>query len=347
MFGFIPVGKRFSTAIGVDLGTGNTLVHLRGKGIVLNEPSVVAVSTEDRTVRAVGLEAKRMLGRTPASVEAVRPIRDGVIAEVSLVEEMLRLFLKRVIRNRLAGLRVRVVVAVPTGLTALERRAIRSSALAAGATEVHLVPEPIAAALGVGYAVDTPTGHMLVGIGGGTTEIGVVALGGLLYGASIRVGGDRIDRAIAAHVRRAYGLLIGEPTAELVKIQLGAIEEEGGDGAEGERVVEVRGRDLVSGLPTRIALRSADVREAIQEPVQQIVAGVLRALEATPPELAADIIERGITLTGGGALLAGLDRLIERHAGVPVRVAEDPLTCVVRGTARIVDDFDRFAALVA
>lgn len=340
MFGFIPAVKNFSIDVGVDLGTGNTLVHIRGRGIVLNEPSVVAVGTMDGSIRAIGFNAKRMLGRTPETIEAIRPLRDGAIADVTLAEEMLRRFLKQAIQRRIPIGRFRVVVAVPTGLTDLERRAIRTSALAAGARKVHLVPEPIAAAIGVGLEVDTPEGHVLADIGGGTTQIGIVALGGILYGSCTRVAGDALDQAIAAYVRKQYGLLIGDATAEAIKIELGAV------GPEDEvRKAALRGRDLVSGLPKSIELTSTDVRAAIEEPVQHIVDEILRGLEKAPPELASDIVDRGIILTGGSAQLRGLDRLIAQQASVPVHVAEDPMTCVVRGTARIIEDFDRFAKL--
>ncbi|HEX7118211.1 MAG TPA: rod shape-determining protein [Longimicrobiales bacterium] len=340
MFGIIPVSRRFTSAVGVDMGTGNTRVHVRGRGIVLNEPSVVAVGTTDRVVKAVGLDAKRMLGRTPGTLAAIRPLRDGAIADVTLAEEMLRRFLRRAIRRWHRAAWVQVVVAVPTGLTALERRAIESSAAAAGAREVRTVPEPVAAAIGMGLSVETAEGHVVVDVGGGTTQIAVIALGSILSGASIRVGGGRLDQAIAAHIRRHYGLVIGEQTAEQVKIRLGAA----GDGEEA-RTMTVSGRDLVSGLPKSIEVDSGDVREAIREPVQQIVDAVIRALEKSPPELAADIVDRGIVLAGGSAMLGGLDRLIARAAGVPVRVAEDPMTCVVRGAARIVEDFERYRRL--
>ncbi|HEX6940961.1 MAG TPA: rod shape-determining protein [Longimicrobiales bacterium] len=340
MFGIIPVSRRFTTSVGVDMGTGNTLVHVRGEGIVLNEPSVVAVDTVDRTVKAVGLDAKQMIGRTPGRLEAIRPLRDGAIADVTLAEEMLRRFLRRAIHRWHRAAWVHVVVAVPTGLTVLERRAIEASALAAGARAVHTVPEPIAAAIGIGLDVDTAEGHVVVDIGGGSTQIAVMALGGILSGASVRVGGDRLDRAIAAHIRRNYGLVIGEASAEQVKIRLGAAEL----GPEA-RTTTVSGRDLVSGLPKTIVVDAADVQEAIREPIQQMVDAVIQALEKAPPELAGDIVDRGITLAGGGALLTGLDRLIARAAGVPVRVAADPMTCVVRGTARIVEDFERYRGL--
>ncbi len=342
MFGFIPLARRLTSAIGVDMGTGNTRVHVRGRGIVLNEPTVVAVGTNDRSIRAIGHDAKEMLGRTPEAIEAVRPLRDGAIADASLAEEMLRLFLRRAVKRRIPVARVSVVVSTPTGITDLERRAIESSAIAAGAHRVHMIPEPIAAAIGVGMPVDTPTGHVLVDIGGGTTKIAIIALGGILYGKSIRVGGDALDRSIASYIRKHHGLLIGEASAERVKIQAGAA-------VRGlvDRTVSVRGRDLVSGLPRSVELTSDDVWEAIQEPVQQIVDAVLRALENSPPELAADIVDRGITLTGGGALLRGLDKLIAQHTSIPVQVADEPLTCVVRGTARVVDEFEHFTWLYA
>ncbi|HET9985697.1 MAG TPA: rod shape-determining protein [Longimicrobiales bacterium] len=327
----------WSNDVGVDLGTGNTLVHVRGRGVVVNEPSVVAVQRSDRSVRAIGLEAKRMLGRTTADVQAIRPLRDGVIADVDIAEAMLRRFLKQAMPRRIRATRPRVVVGVPSGITELERRAVRSSAAAAGAREVYMIAEPIAAAIGVGMAVDTPTGNMVIDIGGGTTEIAVMSLGGIVADASIRVAGDEMDQAIMVYARKQHNLLIGEATAETIKMHLGCAIPD-----PEIRDMEVRGRDLVSGIPRGATFNSHEVCECIQEPIQTIIDAVGRALEITPPELAADIIDRGIVMCGGGALIRGLDTAIERRMGVPVRVAEEPLMAVVRGTAAILDNFERY-----
>ena len=323
--------------VGVDLGTCNTLVHVRGRGVVVNEPSVAAVRRSDRSVQAVGLEAKRMLGRTGSDMQAIRPLQGGVIADVDVAEAMLRRFLRRATPWKMRRPRPRLVVGVPSGITEMERRAVRSSAEAAGAQELYMVAEPIAAAIGIGEPVDTPVGTMVVDIGGGTTEIALIALGGIVADASIRIAGDVMDRAIVLHARRQHSLLIGESTAELTKIGLGTAILE-----ENPRVMEVRGRHLVSGLPRAIEMNSTEIGRAIHEAVQAIVAAVVRALEQSPPEFAIDIVDRGIVLTGGGALLPGLPELIHRRTNLPVRVADDPLTCVVRGTAAILDDLERY-----
>jgi len=340
VFGIL-INGRIGTDMGVDLGTGNTLVHVRGQGIVLNEPSVVAVQRGSRSVCAIGMDAKRMLGRTTEHVLPVRPVRGGAIADVDLAEEMLRRFLRRARARRRISTRPRVVVGVPSGITEMERRAVRSSATAAGAKQVYMLPEPLAAAIGIGLPVDTPTGNMIVDIGGGTTEIAVIALGGIICETSIRIAGDDMDAAIVAYVRKHYGLLIGEPTAEAAKIELATAIDDGEP-----RTTSVSGRDLVSGLPRCIELSSDDVREAIREPIRQIVAAVTRALELTPPELAADVVDHGIVMTGGGACIRGIDTLIERRTGVRVRVDPDPLTSVVRGTAAILDDMPRYRSML-
>jgi rod shape-determining protein MreB and related proteins len=323
--------------IAVDLGTANTLIYVKGEGIVLNEPSVVAVGRGTGGIKGIGLEAKRMLGRTPEGIMAVRPLKDGVIADVDITEMMLRHFLRSVTSKRIFRMKPRVIVGVPSGITELERRAVRSSAAAAGAKEVYMVAEPMAAAIGVGLPVDTPTGNMVIDIGGGTTEIAVIALNGIVSDTSIRVGGDEIDSAIVSFLRKNYNLLIGEPTAEAVKIQIGSAFNNGD-----EREMDVKGRDLVSGIPKTVRVHSQEIRECIQEPIQQIVDAVRRALEITPPELASDIVDRGIVMTGGGALIRGLDLLLAHETDLPIHVDEEPLTCVVRGAGRILDEFERF-----
>ncbi len=327
--------------IAVDLGTANTLVYVKGEGIVLNEPSVVALERGSRRILGVGLEAKRMLGRTPEGIEAVRPMKDGVIADVDITELMLRHFLKQVTANRIFRIKPRVVVGVPSGITELERRAVRSSAMAAGAKVVYMVAEPMAAAIGVGLPVETPTGNMVIDIGGGTTEIAVIALSGIVSNTSIRVGGDEVDSAIVTFLRKNYNLLIGEPTAEAIKIQIGSAFDFGE-----EREMEVKGRDLVSGIPKTVSVHSQEVRECIQEPIQAIVEAVRRSLEITPPELASDIVDRGIIMTGGGALIRGLDRLLQHETNLPIHVDEDPLTCVVRGAGRILDEVQKYRTVL-
>ena len=327
--------------IAVDLGTANTLVYVKGEGIVLNEPSVVAVERRSRRILGVGLEAKRMLGRTPEGIEAVRPLKDGVIADVDITELMLRHFLKQVTAKRIFRIKPRVVVGVPSGITELERRAVRSSAMAAGAKVVYMVAEPMAAAIGVGLPVETPTGNMVIDIGGGTTEIAVIALSGIVSNTSIRVGGDELDAAIVTFLRKNYNLLIGEPTAEAIKIQIGSAFDFGE-----EREMDVKGRDLVSGIPKTVSVHSQEIRECIQEPVQAIVEAVRRSLEITPPELASDIVDRGIVMTGGGAMIRGLDRLLQHETNLPIHVDEEPLTCVVRGAGWVLDDVQKYRGVL-
>ena len=319
--------------IAVDLGTANTLVYVKGEGIVLNEPSVVAMEKGSRRIMGIGLEAKRMLGRTPEGIEAIRPLKDGVIADVDVTELMLRHFLKQVTAKRIFRIKPRVVVGVPSGITELERRAVRSSAMSAGAKGVYMVDEPMAAAIGVGLPVETPTGNMVIDIGGGTTEIAVIALSGIVSNTSIRVGGDELDTAIVTFLRKNYNLLIGEPTAEAIKVQIGSAFDFGE-----EREMEVKGRDLVSGIPKTVLVHSQEVRECIQEPVQAIVESVRRALEITPPELSSDIVDRGIVMTGGGSLLRGLDALFKEETNLPINVVDDPLLCVVLGAGKILDN---------
>ncbi len=328
--------------IAVDLGTANTLIYVKGEGIVLNEPSVVAIEKGTGRIMAIGLEAKRMLGRTPEAIEAVRPLKDGVIADVDITEMMLRHFLKQVTAKRIFRIKPRVVVGVPSGITELERRAVRSSAMSAGAKSVFMVAEPMAAAIGVGLPVETPTGNMVIDIGGGTTEIAVIALAGIVSNTSIRVGGDEFDAAIVTFLRKNYNLLIGEPTAEAIKIQIGSAYEMGE-----EREMDVKGRDLVSGIPKTVHVHSQEIRECIQEPIQAVVEAVRRALEITPPELASDIVDRGIVMTGGGALIRGMDRLLQNETNLPIHVDEEPLSCVVRGVGRILDDLQKYRTVLS
>ncbi len=330
-----------ASEIAVDLGTSNTLIYVRGEGIVLNEPSVVAVEKASGKVKGIGLEAKRMLGRTPDGIIAVRPLKDGVIADFDVTEKMLRYFLASIINKHVFRIKPKVVVCVPSGITEVEKRAVRDSAQSAGAKEVYMVAEPMAAAIGVGLPVETPTGNMVIDIGGGTTEIAVIALSGIVSDTSIRTGGDELDQAIVQFMRKNYNLLIGEPTAEAIKIQVGSA----APLAE-EREMEAKGRDLVSGIPKVVRVHSSEIREAIQEPIQQIVDAVRRALEITPPELASDIVDRGIVMAGGGSLIRGLDLLLSQETSLPIRVDEDPLTCVVRGTGRILDDPEKYRSVL-
>ena len=325
----------FSSDLAIDLGTANTLVYVRGKGIVVNEPSVVAMTTVrgKMQVLAVGDDAKQMLGKTPGNIKAIRPMSDGVIADFEVAEEMIKHFIKKV--NSGSGLASpQVVICVPSGATAVERRAIQESAEAAGARRVFLIEEPMAAAIGADLPVTEPTGSMVVDIGGGTTEVAVLSLGSIVYARSVRVGGDKLDEAIISYVRRANNLLIGETSAERIKKHIGiAFPPEDGMG----ETMEVRGRDLVNGVPKELTLNQAQISEALTEPVSQIVEAVKVALEKTPPELAADIVDKGIVLTGGGALLSKMDFILQQATGLPVAVPEDPLTCVVRGTGRCLD----------
>ena len=344
MLGFLKssTGPFLSSEIAVDLGTANTLIYVKGRGIVLNEPSVVALDAGTREILAVGLEAKKMLGRTPGGIIAVRPLKDGVIADFEVTEKMLRDFLERVLKNRFMPVRPKVLISVPSGITEVEKRAVRDSAESAGAKEVYLVAEPMAAAIGVGLPVETPTGNMVIDIGGGTTEIAVIALSGIVSDTSIRVGGDEFDEAILQFLRKTYNILIGEPTAELVKMTIGSAY----PSDRGEEVMEVKGRDIVSGIPKTVKVGSAEVRESIQEPVAAVVDAVRMALERTPPELASDIVDRGIVMTGGGALLKGLDSLLRENTSLPINVDEEPLTCVVRGTGRILDDPEKYRGVL-
>lgn len=324
----------FSNDLGIDLGTANTLVYVKGKGIVLSEPSIVAIHTQTSKVVAVGKEAKEMLGRTPGNIVAIRPMKDGVIADFKHTEEMLRHFIKKV-HNRKRLIRPRIVIGVPSGITEVEKKAIKDSALQAGASEVYLVEEPMAAALGVGLPVDEPSGNMIVDIGGGTTEVAVISLAGIVYSKSIRVAGDEMDEAIVQYVKRKYNLLIGERTAELIKMTLGSAYP-----LDEERMMEIKGRDLVAGIPKTLTISSEEIRDSLAEPVSAIVEAVKIALERTPPELSSDIIDKGIVLAGGGALLKNLDIRLKEETGLPITLAEDPLTAVVLGTGKMLSHMD-------
>lgn len=321
----------FNRDIGIDLGTANTLVYVRGKGIILREPSVVAVDVKNDTVMAVGTEAKEMIGRTPGSISAVRPLKDGVIADFEVTSAMLRHFIKTVLRKQFFN-RPRLIICIPSGVTEVERRAVHEAAIQAGAKEVELITEPMAAAIGAGLAVEEAAGCMVVDIGGGTSEVAVISLGDVVTSRSVRTAGDDFDNAIISYIKKKYNLLIGERTAEDIKLKIGSAypyEEEG--------EMDVKGRNLMDGLPKNITITSKEVREALSDPVGIIVGAIRATLECTPPELSADIIENGIMLTGGGALLRGLDKLINSETGMPVHVAESPLDCVVNGTGKCLD----------
>jgi rod shape-determining protein MreB len=325
----------FSNDLAIDLGTANTLVYVKGKGIVLSEPSVVAVRKNDRDrsrVLAVGRDAKMMLGRTPGNIVAIRPMKDGVIADFEITEAMLRHFIRK-IHNRRSLIRPRIIICVPSGITPVEKRAVRESAESAGAREVYLIEEPMAAAIGAGLPITEPICNMVVDIGGGTSEVAVISLAGIVYSKSVRMGGDKMDEAILQFVKRTYNLLIGERTAEIIKTTIGNAY----PGSEIESM-DVKGRDLVTGIPKIININSDEVRQAIQEQIDTIVAVVKGALEQTPPELAADIVDRGIYLTGGGALLKNLDTLLHQETGLPIKIADDPLSTVVRGSGRALDN---------
>ena len=327
----------FSNDLAIDLGTANTLVYLKGKGVVISEPSVVAVQnlpSGQKKVLAVGTEAKNMLGRTPGSIVAIRPMKDGVIADFDITEEMLRYFIRK-IHDRKALVRPRIVICVPSGITQVEKRAVKESAESAGAREVYLIEEPMAAAIGAGLPITEASGNMIVDIGGGTTEVAVISLAGIVYAKSVRVGGDKMDEAIVQYVKRKYNLLIGERTAEAIKIEIGEAYP-----SEQKRCYEVKGRDLVSGIPKTQEINSDEMREALSEPINAIVEAVRNALERTPPELASDIVDKGIVLAGGGALLRNLDVLLREETGLPVVIAEDPLSCVVLGSGKVLDEID-------
>lgn len=330
----------FANDVGIDLGTANTLVYVRGRGIVVNEPSIVAVDRQTQQVLAIGNEAKEMLGRTPENVITIRPLRDGVIADFEKTEVMLRAFIRKVQNKRIFG-RPRIVICVPSGITEVEKRAVRDSAESAGAREVFLIAEPMAAAIGIGLPVEMPVGNMVIDVGGGTSEIAVIALSGIVTSTSIRVGGDEMDRAIVQFLKKNYNLLIGERTAEQIKIEIASAVE-----IDPPLETRVKGRDLVGGIPKTIILSSTEVREALSEPISQIIDAVRISLERTPPELAADILDRGIILSGGGSLLRGLDQRLRDETNLPINVVEDPLTCVVRGTGKVLENLPDYMKML-
>lgn len=327
----------FSNDLAVDLGTANTVVFVRGKGIVLREPSVVAIHNDTKDVLAVGTEAKQMLGRTPGNIVAIRPMRDGVIANFEVTEAMIKYFIRKV-HNRKTLVRPRVVIGVPSGITQVEKRAVRDSAESAGAREVYLMEEPMAAAIGVGLPVSSPTGNMIVDIGGGTTEVAVISLSGIVYSKSVRVAGDEMDEAIINYIKRKYNLLIGERTAEEIKIRIGSAYP-----LEEKLEIDVKGRDLVAGIPKTLLINDEEIREALTEPVGTIVETIKIALERTPPELAADIMDKGIVMAGGSSMLKGLDLLLREETGLPIIIADDPLSAVALGTGKALEEIELLA----
>lgn len=328
----------FSKDIGIDLGTANTLVYMRGKGIIIREPSVVAVDVKMDRVRYVGQEAKDVIGRTPGSIVAVRPLKDGVIADFDMTTSMLQEFIRKALKGRaFAGSRVRVIICIPSGVTAVERRAVKEATQNAGAKRVSIIEEPMAAAIGAGLPVADPTGSMIVDIGGGTSEVAVISLGGIVTSRSVRVAGDEFDSSIINYIKKKYNLLIGERTAENIKIAIGSAYPY----ADNEPSMDIRGRNLLNGLPENITVTSEEIREALSEPLSHVIEAIKVTLEKTPPELAADIIDQGIMLAGGGALLKGLDLLIHAETGMPVKVAERPLDCVADGTGKVLENIDK------
>jgi rod shape-determining protein MreB len=326
----------FSNDLAIDLGTANTLVYVKGRGIVCDEPSVVVIRKDNRKTIAVGAEAKKMLGKTPANIMAIRPMKDGVIADFDATGEMLKYFIKKV-HNRRSFVSPRVIIGVPSGITQVEQRAVKDAAEASGAREVYLIEEPMAAAIGVGLPVGEPSGNMIVDIGGGTTDVAVISLDGVVYSKAVRVGGDKMDESIMAYIKRRYNLMIGETTTEQIKINIGSAFSLGGSD---KRVMDIKGRDLISGIPKTITINEDEIREALSEPTNIILETIKAALENTPPELAADIVDRGIVLAGGGALLRGLDMLIKQETNLPVIVAENALTAVVQGVGKMLDELE-------
>ncbi len=337
------ISNYLSSDLAVDLGTANTLIYIPGNGVVLDEPSVVAIEKDTREIIAVGKEAKRMRGRTPAEIHAIRPLKDGVISDITVTERMLDWFLRHVLdHRRFFRYKSRVIICVPSGITEVERRAVRQAASQAGAGDVYLIAEPIAAAIGAELPVNEPAGNMVIDIGGGTTEIAIIALDGIVCDTSIRVAGDEMDEAIIQYIKKNYSLLIGDSSAELIKVKIGSAFP-----LEKELSYEVKGRDLVGGIPKTISISSEEIREALSEPVSGIIEATKQSLEQTPPELAADIVDAGIVMTGGGSKLRGLDKLINSQTGLPIRCVDDPLTCVVRGAGIILEKPEKFQKLLA
>ncbi|MCA1932311.1 MAG: rod shape-determining protein [Calditerrivibrio sp.] len=324
----------FSNDLAIDLGTANTLIYVKGRGIVCSEPSVVAINNDTKEILAVGSEAKSMLGRTPANIVAIRPMKDGVISNFEVTEKMLRYFITKV-NNKRSFVRPRIIVAVPSGVTQVEKRAVKDSAIQAGAREVYIVEEPMAAAIGSGLPIQEPSGNMIVDIGGGTTEVAVISLSGIVYANSVRVGGDEMDEAIVNYIKRNYNLLIGTSTAEKIKMEIGSAYR-----LDDEMSIEIKGRDLLNGIPKTVEISDTEIREALNDAVSKIVDAVKSALEKTPPELSADIVDRGIVLSGGGALLKGLDRKLAEETGLPIIVADDPLKAVACGAGKVLDELD-------
>ncbi|MGL4345888.1 MAG: rod shape-determining protein [Cellulosilyticaceae bacterium] len=332
----------FGRDMGIDLGTANTLVFVKGKGIVVNEPSVVAIKDKTNQILAVGDEAKKMIGRTPGNIVAIRPLKDGVIADFSTTEAMLRYFIGKAYKQSMFSPKPRVIICVPSGVTSVEKRAVEEATLKAGAKQALIMEEPMAAAIGSDLRVEEPTGNMVVDIGGGTTDVAVISLGGIVASKSLRIAGDEFDEYIVSYIKKEYNLMIGERTAEQIKVTIGAAYP-----TEEQKTMEIRGRDLVTGLPKILTITSSEVTEAIKEPVNAIVEAIKYTLEKTPPELSADIMESGIMLTGGGALLTGLDTLISLETGMPVKIAEEPLDCVARGTGLALENIEKWAGLFA
>ena len=331
----------FGKDLGIDLGTANTLVHVKGSGVILTEPSVVAIQVHSGKVLAVGEEAKQMIGRTPGNIVAIRPMKDGVIADFDVTQSMIKYFISKALDKKNSFMKPRVVISIPTGCTTVEERAVKEAALSGGAKEAYLLEEPMAAAIGAGLPVHEPTGNMIVDIGGGTTEVAVISLGGIVTAKSVRVAGDKMDEAIIQHLKKSYNLLIGERTAENIKINIGSALWEGP-----EEYYEVKGRDLVTGLPKIIKISSSEVQQSLKETVEQIVDGIRVCLEKTPPELASDIMDRGIVMAGGGALLRGLDKMISRETEMPVYVCEEPLLAVARGTGKVLENIEHLKRLL-
>lgn len=331
----------FSNDLGIDLGTANTLVYVSKRGLLIDEPSVVALEKESKKVVAIGLEAKKMLGRTPGDIVAIRPMKDGVIADFDLVEHMLKFFIKKVYKKYPTFFRPRAVIGVPSGITEVEKRAVVDSAESAGVREVYLVAEPMASAVGMDIPVGEPSGNMVIDIGGGTAEIAVIALSGMVCDMSVRIGGDEMDEAIVSYLKKTYNLLIGESTAEQIKIQIGSAFP-----LEDELEMEVKGRDLVAGIPKTLRITSTEIRDALNEPVSTIVEAVKQALEQTPPELSADILDKGIVMTGGSSQLRGLDERLRQETNLPVNVIDEPLTCVARGALKIIENLDKYRSVL-